>query len=156
MFKSRFQCLEKFLSGSRASQWIQENCPVALEEHGWGRSVKVWKAFVKGLRTPLQALLSEQQLLPTYMLMGGPINYEKKSITNCGLHPLLSQNQGVIWLGAIYKKKGKLKKIKIEGRLIPPSLRRACEAPGKCEREKNPKHFRTKLVKPYSNPSTIM
>lgn len=69
---------------------------------------------------------------------GRPINYEKKSITNCGLHPLLSQNQGVIWLGAIYKKKGKLKKIKIEGRLIPPSLRRACEAPGKCEREKNP------------------
>lgn len=51
---------------------------MALEEHGWGRSVKVWKAFVKGLRTPLQALLSEQQLLPTYMLMGGPINYEKK------------------------------------------------------------------------------
>lgn len=34
---------------------------MALEEHGRGRSVKVWKAFVKGLRrTRIQALLSNR------------------------------------------------------------------------------------------------
>lgn len=45
---------------------------MALEEHGWGRSVKVWKAFVKGLRrTQIQALLSDRAAATAHIYAHG-------------------------------------------------------------------------------------
>jgi hypothetical protein len=54
--------------------------PCGLEEHGWGRSVKVQEAFVKSLRkAQTQAVLqTEWILLPIHMFKEVHRNYNRE------------------------------------------------------------------------------